>query len=83
MPILCWADDREMCQASASSTSDRRCPIVASWCVVLGSLVHFHVCAEHALILVQKGRPYSRVRRIEECPQPNHEPPPSEGLRLV
>lgn len=83
MPILSWADDREMCQASAFPNSPKRCPIVASWCVTLGALAHFHVCADHGLTLLLDGRPYFRVRRIEDCPQANHEPPPAEGLRLM
>ena len=62
-----WEDDGVGCQASARPGSAYRCRHSARWCVTLGHLQHFHLCADHELVLLQDARPFFSVRRIEDC----------------
>jgi hypothetical protein len=72
-------DDGEACQASAMPGSRYPCRYAAEWCVTLGQLQHFHMCADHALVLLQDARPYFSVRRIEDCRRVARPPAPTLG----
>jgi hypothetical protein len=72
-------DDGVGCQASAAPRSAYRCRHTAQWCVTLGQLQHFHLCADHALLLLQDARPFFSVRRIEDCRRGGRRPAPVLG----
>src|SRR5712692_8259983 len=72
-------DDEVACQASAAPGSAYRCRRTAQWCVTLGRLQHFHMCADHALRLLQDARPFFCVRRIDGCRRGGRRPAPVLG----
>ena len=70
-------EDGPGCQANGRPGSQYRCRHPAAWCVTLGRLQHFHMCADHALVLLQDARPFFSVRRIEDCRQGGRRLPPA------